>query len=280
MPWYRWLVRDYRANRKVQRMGYVARGLYRELLDEQWLEGTLPEDVGVLADICGCPVRVMEKAWPEIAPCFRVIDGRLINDKLESLRTEQDAVRVKRIEAGRLGGIAKQKVANARHMPEAAQHLPISRAEEEQSRGRAEQYSAAMVPIAAFDVVISIPLCDGSEYQVTRIEIDEWAQLFPAVDVAQELRNYKAWTISKPRKRKTRRGIKASVTSWLIGKQDKFRPSEVTSGTLYPANSTAIGKRQRSDDAVDQALARRGIASDCDADEASESVLSLTGVNS
>jgi hypothetical protein len=54
MPWYRWLVKDYRANRKVQRTGYIARGLYRELLNEAWIEGSLPNDLAALADICGC----------------------------------------------------------------------------------------------------------------------------------------------------------------------------------------------------------------------------------
>lgn len=118
LPYYRWFVRDYRANRKVQRMGYVARGLYRELLDEQWLEGSLPHDITSLADICECPIEVMEKAWPEISPCFQEIDGRLINVKLESMRTELDKTRVKRVESGRLGGIAKHVLANAKHVPE------------------------------------------------------------------------------------------------------------------------------------------------------------------
>lgn len=39
LPYYRWHWRDYRANRKVQRMTYIERGLYRELLDECWAEG-------------------------------------------------------------------------------------------------------------------------------------------------------------------------------------------------------------------------------------------------
>ena len=35
LPYFKWLWRDWRANRKVQRLDYVARGLYRDLLDEQ-----------------------------------------------------------------------------------------------------------------------------------------------------------------------------------------------------------------------------------------------------
>ncbi len=118
LGYYRWFVRDYRANRKVQRMSYVSRGLYRELLDEEWLEGPLPTDLPSLADICGCPLKVMEKSWPEIAACFALADGRLVNDKLECMRTDQDRTRIKRVLSGRLGGIAKQTVANAKHLLE------------------------------------------------------------------------------------------------------------------------------------------------------------------
>jgi len=130
LPYYRWLVRDFRASRKVQRMGYVARGFYRELLDEEWLEGSIPNDLASLAEICGCPVKIMERAWVEILPCFKEVDGRLVNEKLESLRTEQDMLRVKRIEAGRLGGIAKQIAADAKHLLAPAELVPYSRAEQ------------------------------------------------------------------------------------------------------------------------------------------------------
>ncbi len=130
LPYYRWLVRDFRASRKVQRMGYIARGFYRELLDEEWLEGSIPNDPAALAEICGCPQKVMEKAWAEISPCFKEVDGRLVNEQLESLRTVQDTLRVKRIEAG-LGGIAASR---SRYQASASKcycgrkHLPYSRA--------------------------------------------------------------------------------------------------------------------------------------------------------
>jgi hypothetical protein len=141
--YYPWYVRDYRSSRKVQRMGYIARGLYRELLDEEFLEGSLPDDIGALADICGCPVRVMERAWKELEPCFQQIDGRLVNEKLEEMRTEKDKIRVKRADAGRKGGIAKQKVANANQVPANAKQMPYSRAEHEQCNATHQEEEAS-----------------------------------------------------------------------------------------------------------------------------------------
>lgn len=114
---YPFYVLQYRASRKVQRMSYVAKGLYRELIDEQFLEGSLPSSVEALAEICGCPVKVMEREWPSISPCFAKEGDRLVNIKVENLRTERDKLRVKRAESGRLGGKAKHLLANAKQKP-------------------------------------------------------------------------------------------------------------------------------------------------------------------
>ena len=107
LPYYKWFWQDWRANRKIQRMSYIERGLYRELLDECWVEGSIPNDIGELADICGCPVDVMTDAWQVLSGCFVLIDGVLINEKLHSLRTEKDIERLKKAENGKKGGIAK-----------------------------------------------------------------------------------------------------------------------------------------------------------------------------
>jgi hypothetical protein len=114
-------------------MGWAAKGLYRELLDEEFMEGSLPNDIAALADICGCPVKVMEKAWPQLKPCFEEVDGRLVNVKLEEIRTEKDRIRIKRGEAGRLGGLAKQSLANGKQLLGTCQQMPYSKAE--QSKG-------------------------------------------------------------------------------------------------------------------------------------------------
>lgn len=107
LPYYKWLWKDWRANRSVQRMSYIERGLYRELLDECWSEGSIPDDIESLAEICGCPESVMADAWHVLSKCFANSGGRLTNEKLDSLRTDLDRVRVKKQDAGRAGGLAK-----------------------------------------------------------------------------------------------------------------------------------------------------------------------------
>lgn len=69
-------------------------------------------------------------------------------------------------------------------------------------------------------IFISLLLNDGSKYEVTETEIEEWSELYPAVDVKQDLRMMKGWIDSNPSRRKTRTGIKRFITNWLAKTQN------------------------------------------------------------
>ena len=68
--------------------------------------------------------------------------------------------------------------------------------------------------------VITIPLNDGSEYPVLQRDADEYASLYPAVDVLQELRSMRGWSLNNETKRKTRSGIRRFINSWMARAQD------------------------------------------------------------
>ena len=109
LPYYKWHWQDWRANRRVQRMPWQAKGPYRELLDEFWAEGSLPTDMGELADIVGCTLQELEDLWVHIGPCWEERDGRLYNAKMDKQRTSTDAARVAMATGGSAGG----KVSNS-----------------------------------------------------------------------------------------------------------------------------------------------------------------------
>ena len=77
------------------------------------------------------------------------------------------------------------------------------------------------VELSAVPEVISIILNDGSRYHVYQKDVDEWMELYPAVDVVQELRKMKGWSDANPTKRKTKKGIKRFINNWLSKEQDK-----------------------------------------------------------
>lgn len=71
--------------------------------------------------------------------------------------------------------------------------------------------------------IITITLNDKSEYPIYQSMIDEWNELYPNVDVLQELRKMKGWSNANPAKRKTKKGIQRFINSWLAREQDKPR---------------------------------------------------------
>lgn len=102
--------------------------------------------------------------------------------------------------------------------------------------------------------VITLTLNDGSEWPVTTEMVTEWSSLYPAVDVMQQLRNMRGWLLSNPNKRKTGRGIKAFINTWLTKEQDRprarsgtidNRPRKLTAEELF--NLPAISLRKESD---------------------------------
>lgn len=72
--------------------------------------------------------------------------------------------------------------------------------------------------------VISLTLNDKSQFSITETDVRNWQELYPAVNVLQELRNMKGWLDANPLKRKTKTGIRRFVNGWLSREQDKYHP--------------------------------------------------------
>lgn len=73
----------------------------------------------------------------------------------------------------------------------------------------------------ASPVAVSFLLNDGKDFEITEAQVREFAELYPAIDVLQQLRAVKAWTISNPKNRKTRSGAMRFVNSWLSRAQNQ-----------------------------------------------------------
>ena len=84
------------------------------------------------------------------------------------------------------------------------------------------RHGAETPPAPPSPVAISILLNDKTEYQITEVDVAEWKELYQAVDIMQELRKMKGWADANPSKRKTRKGIKRFINSWLAKEQDKY----------------------------------------------------------
>lgn len=70
-------------------------------------------------------------------------------------------------------------------------------------------------------IFISIILNDKSYYDVPMSKVERWKELYPAVDVEQELRKMAGWSEENCARRKTRTGVRAFINNWLAREQDK-----------------------------------------------------------
>lgn len=85
-----------------------------------------------------------------------------------------------------------------------------------------EAYASSAEPeTGSAPPVILLPLNDGTDYAVSHAKCQEWAGLYPSVDVAQQLRNMRGWLEGNPAKRKTKRGITGFIHRWLAKEQDR-----------------------------------------------------------
>lgn len=82
-------------------------------------------------------------------------------------------------------------------------------------------------PASSSPSVIDLPATQGMVVSITEADVAEWRDAFPAVDVLQQLRAMRQWLLANERNRKTARGMRKFVVSWLSRDQDRggFRPT-------------------------------------------------------
>lgn len=115
-PSYPWFVRDYAEDEAVKLMTYEQEGIYRRLLDHQWFEGGLPGDLTAVA--CLVPKvsarRFQASIWPAMSAKFELVNGRLVNPKLERVRADQQAYKERQSAAGKLGAAERWQAYSGR----------------------------------------------------------------------------------------------------------------------------------------------------------------------
>ena len=82
-----------------------------------------------------------------------------------------------------------------------------------------KQLGAVGIPFLEFPTVGT----NGSTWTLTQAQVDQWATLFPSLDVAQQCRHALAWIETNASKRKTSRGMARFLAGWLTRATD--RPS-------------------------------------------------------
>ena len=106
---YPWYISDWRESETRIALTISERGLYRELLDHCYSEGSLPNDERTLAMIAAVAPVEFRKSWRRVSSLFEEHSGRLYHWKVTEIRNGLLRWHRGRAEAGKRGGLAKAR---------------------------------------------------------------------------------------------------------------------------------------------------------------------------
>lgn len=91
--------------------------------------------------------------------------------------------------------------------------------EEEKTFVPPRETGSGLPASSAFFIVV--PLTANKTFPVTNEMVAELKNLYPGIDVEQELRNIRGWNLANVEKRKTESGIKRHIHAWMAREQNK-----------------------------------------------------------
>lgn len=125
-PWYPHYVADWRLSRSVRQMTYEQRGMYRELMDVAWGDGTvepcLTDDDAWIAKELGVPLARWKKVGPAIRACWEARGGKLYNPRLSKAWEIQRAKYDLKVKAGKES--AKKRAESQHRSPSVGNKRP------------------------------------------------------------------------------------------------------------------------------------------------------------
>lgn len=248
-PWYRWWWHRYRTSVRVLKFKSMAvHGAYRNLLDAMWEQGgTLPTDREVLWRLAlAYSCEEYEQVADEVEAMFeKTEDGQsFTNNALTKEWEDSTNFLAKKRESGKASGRARRNTArtetNTGGTNANTSGTNLNTSGTNPNTGPTSSTSSSKISSKSRNkkdfcgepnksdspppkIVCRMPLNDGSEFDVLKTDVDIWQELYPAVDVVQQLREMKGWCLANPERRKTKTGVKKFINSWLAKEQNSSR---------------------------------------------------------
>lgn len=226
-PAFQFYVRDWLSDPQLRQCCFAVRGMWIDFLCYMWEapeRGKLQGTVSSLARLIGADLEEMHQFLFEslryqfanvtcngdVTNCsseVTLINRRMYRDYQQVVKTRKRVAKHRAKKAG-------QGECNTDLTPPSSSSSSSSSSKEKISP---EQQGSGPVLFTSF------PLIDKTEYEVTSSDVNGWAVSYPALGkkgVEQCLREAREWCISNPSKRKTRKGARKFITTWL-GKANK-----------------------------------------------------------
>lgn len=138
-PWYKWFVESWFASETRHGMTIEERGLYRECLDLQAIEKSIPRDLNTLRRLLAADREEFDRAWPKVSTCFvPFLTDRLVNLRMKDVIDDREEVRGERAKAGAKGGKQSGKARRSKREANASILLKQKRSKNEAEEKRRE----------------------------------------------------------------------------------------------------------------------------------------------
>lgn len=240
MNFYKRFIGDYL--RDTADLSLSSHGAYLLLLDYYYAtEHALPDDLAVLCRICRASKRSEKASVSCIVNRYFPVaeDGLRHNARADAEIAAYMAMVEHNQSVGKLGGRPRGKntkpgtnhsglLGKPQWVPETKPShsqkpdnfsLSLGITDTSSSVGSEPQKNGSEHP--AVKIVETIPLNDGSGFDVTEAFCNELSRLYPAVDTEQTLREIRGWCLANANRRKTVRGVRAFINNWMQREQNR-----------------------------------------------------------
>ena len=175
---------------------------------------------------------------PAVESRGEILLCQMIDTMDNDLREYQENAEKKKLHARHAAEARWNRQQDAERIPECPEHTventecknkkkkknsETEKEKEEETDGEGDDGGSSSVPPPAVTElpVIGIPLLGSKEHPVYRKDINEYVSLYPDINVEQELRNMRGWCLANPTRRKTRKGVRTFINSWLKKSQQE-----------------------------------------------------------
>ena len=163
-------------------------------------------------------LRLVDKKYhPGTVIGTTVIPSNLLEDSENTLREPQEDSK------SSLGKISRDKISlDENSIDKSSKDISAEQAAKAAApRKNTDNVVETQPEQGAETAVITLLLNDKTDYPVFQSQVDKWLELYPAVDVMQELRNMVGWIDANPSQRKTKSGIMRFINRWLTKAQNQ-----------------------------------------------------------
>lgn len=247
MHYYQFNIADYRKD--TQHLSPIEHYIYRELMDWYYLdEAPIPREtqrvirrLRLVSENNQDVQNVLDEFFTDTEKGW--VHGR-IESEIAKYRAKAETAKANGSKGGRPKKPKKTQpvnLANPEKTGSKANHKPITNNQVKDKPLCPEP--PAVAPDDA--VLIKIPTnkynTEHEEYPVRQSLITEMAELYPSVNLGDEFRAMRAWSLTNQPKRKTLGGMPRFINTWLADKQNKGGSNAANRLT---GNSGTAGSKQ------------------------------------